>query len=72
MRNLHVVTATLEFLGQCQMVLADLEENLDVPAFAVDSNDFVRVQFGVSAQDGQPIVRPAIPDKDDSGIDPLG
>jgi len=72
MRNLHVITATLEFLGQCQMVLADLEENLDVPAFSVDSDDFFRIQFGVSAQDSQPIIGTAIPDKDDSGIDPFG
>jgi len=66
--NLHVVAAALEFLGQCQMVLADLEENLDIPAFAINPDDFFSIQFYIGAQDSQPFVGPTIPDEDDSGV----
>ena len=45
----------MAFRNQLQIRLAGLEENLDVPAFAVYAQDLLRFQADVCADEGNPI-----------------
>ena len=57
---------------QVQIRLAGLEENLDLPAFAIDADDFFRSQAHVGADKSNPVLFVApVADTDDPRRDLL-